>query len=126
MRAVANRSWRSVLTEAKKCELLCSNCHAEVHRPDLAFENLCKLTGEHQTSHLRFAVRAAASEVSTPLGKSGRHPVAAELPLGKLRERQSRAVFQVGADDLHADRQAAAAEADGYRRRRQPRQGSGA
>jgi predicted HNH restriction endonuclease len=32
-RTLANRDWREIETEAKKCELLCSNCHAEVHNP---------------------------------------------------------------------------------------------
>jgi hypothetical protein len=35
MRSLANRSWDLVLQEARKCELLCSNCHAETHRPDM-------------------------------------------------------------------------------------------
>lgn len=45
MRSVANRSWSTVLVEALKCELLCSNCHAETHRPDLAVEALLTLVG---------------------------------------------------------------------------------
>lgn len=36
MRAIADRSWEAVLAAAKQCELLCSNCHAELPRPDLA------------------------------------------------------------------------------------------
>jgi len=28
-----------------KCELLCSNCHAETHRPDLAIESVPTLVG---------------------------------------------------------------------------------
>jgi hypothetical protein len=35
MRSLANRSWQAVLLEAGKCQLLCSNCHAEIHCPDL-------------------------------------------------------------------------------------------
>jgi hypothetical protein len=35
MRSLANRSWASILLEAGKCQLLCSNCHADTHRPDL-------------------------------------------------------------------------------------------
>jgi hypothetical protein len=55
MRAIANRSWKTVLVEAKKCELLCSNCHAEVHRPDLAIENLRTLVGTSRSNGLRDA-----------------------------------------------------------------------
>ena len=52
MRAIANRSWQTVLAEAKKCELLCSNCHAETHRPDLAIDNLRSLIGDAALSSL--------------------------------------------------------------------------
>ena len=29
-RSLANRSWAALVAEAKKCTLLCLNCHAEV------------------------------------------------------------------------------------------------
>jgi hypothetical protein len=32
-RTLANRNWRDVEAEARKCLLLCSNCHAEHHNP---------------------------------------------------------------------------------------------
>jgi hypothetical protein len=31
LRQLSNRSWERTLAEAKKCMLLCLNCHAEVH-----------------------------------------------------------------------------------------------
>ncbi len=34
LRSLSNRRWEIVLVEAKKCRLLCSNCHKEVHNPD--------------------------------------------------------------------------------------------
>ena len=34
-RSLGNRRWQSILEEAKKCQLLCSNCHLELHNPDL-------------------------------------------------------------------------------------------
>ena len=34
LRALSNRKWEFILLEAKKCRLLCSNCHAELHNPD--------------------------------------------------------------------------------------------
>lgn len=34
-RSCANRSIESLLEEANKCQLLCCNCHSELHNPDL-------------------------------------------------------------------------------------------
>lgn len=36
-RALSNRKWELVLKEAKKCILLCANCHAEEHNPGCYF-----------------------------------------------------------------------------------------
>jgi hypothetical protein len=36
MRNLSNRTWQRVLDEAAKCDLLCCNCHLEVHNPDCA------------------------------------------------------------------------------------------
>lgn len=33
LRKLSNSKWEWCLEEAKKCELLCSNCHAETHNP---------------------------------------------------------------------------------------------
>ena len=38
LRSLSNRKWEYILEEAKKCELLCSNCHAEEHNPDCSFK----------------------------------------------------------------------------------------
>ena len=35
LRSLSNRSWQAVIAEARKCELLCSNCHKEIHNPHL-------------------------------------------------------------------------------------------
>ena len=35
VRNLTNRKWSFIMEEVKKCELLCSNCHAEEHYPDL-------------------------------------------------------------------------------------------
>ena len=37
LRSLSNRKWASILAEADKCELVCSNCHAEIHNPDCFF-----------------------------------------------------------------------------------------
>jgi hypothetical protein len=33
LRSLSNRRWEAIVVEAKKCELLCSNCHKEHHNP---------------------------------------------------------------------------------------------
>ena len=33
VRILTNRKWDFILKEAEKCELICSNCHAEHHHP---------------------------------------------------------------------------------------------
>ncbi len=43
MRILSNRSWNALAAEAEKCELLCSNCHAEVHNPELALLNIQRI-----------------------------------------------------------------------------------
>lgn len=37
-RTIGNRKWETVLIEAKKCELLCANCHMELHEQEV-YEN---------------------------------------------------------------------------------------
>ena len=34
LRSLSNRRWEAILGEVEKCQLLCSNCHAELHNPD--------------------------------------------------------------------------------------------
>jgi len=36
LRSLSNRTWERVLEEVAKCDLLCSNCHFEVHHPECA------------------------------------------------------------------------------------------
>jgi predicted nucleic acid-binding Zn ribbon protein len=38
--AIGNRSWQAILDEFAKCILLCGNCHAELHNPELIYEKL--------------------------------------------------------------------------------------
>ena len=38
LRSLSNRCWRSILEEARKCSLVCSNCHAEIHNPHCSIE----------------------------------------------------------------------------------------
>ena len=43
MRVLSNRSWEAIIVEADKCELLCSNCHAETHHPELALHAIQRI-----------------------------------------------------------------------------------
>ena len=37
---IANYNWKKVLEEAGKCQLLCQNCHQELHHPDFSLKKL--------------------------------------------------------------------------------------
>jgi hypothetical protein len=40
MRSISNRGIKSILAERNKCLLLCHNCHAELHHPELELSRL--------------------------------------------------------------------------------------
>ena len=40
IRSLSNRTLKSVLSEQRKCVLLCCNCHAELHNPELTLSRL--------------------------------------------------------------------------------------
>ena len=40
VRSLSNRHLEPILKELKKCKLLCNNCHAELHYPDLDLAKL--------------------------------------------------------------------------------------
>lgn len=42
LRGIANNNWQKVLGELKKCQLLCHNCHHELHHPDFNLKELNK------------------------------------------------------------------------------------
>jgi endogenous inhibitor of DNA gyrase (YacG/DUF329 family) len=39
LRTCSNKSWESLLEEAAKCDLVCMNCHMEIHHPELDAES---------------------------------------------------------------------------------------
>ena len=42
LRRLSNSRWEVLLKEARKCLLLCANCHAEIHHPELDFDLITK------------------------------------------------------------------------------------
>ena len=38
LRSLSNRTWHVIAAEARKCDLVCSNCHKEIHNPTSAIE----------------------------------------------------------------------------------------
>lgn len=43
LRVLSNKRWDLILKEAGKCILLCSNCHAEEHNPELYITNVKRI-----------------------------------------------------------------------------------
>lgn len=44
MRILSNRRWEAIVEEVSKCDLLCGNCHAETHNPELTINNVRRIT----------------------------------------------------------------------------------
>lgn len=42
-RVLSNKKWENIVSESKKCTLLCSNCHSEEHNPELSISNVQKI-----------------------------------------------------------------------------------
>lgn len=40
LRSLSNRRWATIAEEAAKCDLLCANCHAELHHPELSIDTV--------------------------------------------------------------------------------------
>ena len=43
VRILSNKKWEYILEESAKCRLLCSNCHAEEHNPELGIINIQRI-----------------------------------------------------------------------------------
>ena len=48
-RMLSNRKWDSISKEAEKCILLCANCHATTHNPEMTLKNVQSII--HGASH---------------------------------------------------------------------------
>lgn len=47
LRHLSNMNFEKILKEADKCMLLCSNCHREIHHPELTLENVSNILIEN-------------------------------------------------------------------------------
>ena len=43
VRVLSNKRWEAIVEETAKCKLLCSNCHAEMHNPELELSNIQRI-----------------------------------------------------------------------------------
>lgn len=43
VRVLSNKRWELILQEVSKCVVLCSNCHAEKHNPELDTDNIQRI-----------------------------------------------------------------------------------
>ena len=63
-RKMSNTKWETLLEEAKKCDLLCANCHREIHHPEMTKSEINKLKtlGEYnalnkkESSHYKYCL----------------------------------------------------------------------
>ena len=59
LRSLSNRSWNNILGEAGKCDLVCSNCHKEIHNPQCGSDTK-KGVGSNKRGQSQFSQRAGA------------------------------------------------------------------
>jgi hypothetical protein len=52
MSSLCHRSWKSILKEAEKCDLLCMNCHMELHHNELENEYALSCGPSDESSNL--------------------------------------------------------------------------
>lgn len=55
LRRLGNGNLDKLKQELDKCDLLCANCHREIHNPDLDLNNIPNLTNELVNSKLSFS-----------------------------------------------------------------------
>lgn len=63
-RRIANTSKELLLEEAKKCLLLCSNCHHELHNPDCGKDNVDE---EYKNFDKKFSIYRGKRETICPV-----------------------------------------------------------
>lgn len=69
MRHMSNSSEESLINEAKKCILLCSNCHKEVHHPSLDKKNIDTYISEINAEHEEIKYKKEYGSVCPVCGK---------------------------------------------------------
>jgi hypothetical protein len=74
MRVLSNKKWSSILEEAEKCELLCSNCHAEEHNPELNIHNIQGIINGASRKKLRDVKGVNSGKPSFPQQRENGNP----------------------------------------------------
>jgi len=66
------RSWDKVIKEVQKCDLVCSNCHQEIHHPELDEDNM-----NSTTHHARLISRPVVNQLQSKpvLASTGTCPI---------------------------------------------------
>lgn len=57
LRSLSNRRWDLILEESYKCDILCANCHSEIHNPELSKENVEKIVRDNNRGKLSTEVK---------------------------------------------------------------------
>ncbi|RYZ22285.1 MAG: HNH endonuclease [Chitinophagaceae bacterium] len=71
VRFLSNRNWEAIISEAKKCRLLCSNCHAELHHPELVFGNVQRMVSGAAGTELPDGIGVNSGKPSFLMKKDG-------------------------------------------------------
>ena len=66
VRVLSNKRWDVILQETAKCKLLCSNCHAEMHNPELELKNIQRIVNGAAAKKLADAKGVNSGKPSSP------------------------------------------------------------
>ena len=78
IRKLSNSKWESLLKEANKCSLLCSNCHREVHNPEYNKEYIESLKTKSEFNKKEKSVTKRCKYCGKEMPKSDWHRYCSE------------------------------------------------